>query len=168
MRKVFALLVLVAVLVGGWYFASPWLAMKGLVDDAQAGDLASLEERIDFVTLRENTRNEVRDQIAQREGRGGLLDRIGGEVAGRIANEAINRAVTPEGLAAIVVSGGLAAPLVPDALRGQELSWDVEREGIDSFRAISTFEDGSPGPVLMFARDGLGWDMVGITLGYGG
>ena len=167
MRKLLVLLALVALLVGGWYVGSPWWAMKGLVDDAKAGDLAGLEERIDFPTLRENARTDVRAAIAQRTGQGGWLDEMGGAVAERIANEAIDQAITPAGLATLVASGTFAAPLIPERLKGQELNWEVEREGLDNFRAVSSFDDGTEGPVLKFERDGLGWDVVGISMGLG-
>ncbi len=166
MRKLLAMLALAALLLlGGWYIASPWLAMKGLVDDAKAGDLAGLEERIDFPRLREGLREDLfvsRDDDSR--GRA-LFDRVGDGLARTIGGAAIDVLVTPRGMAVMVATGSVAAGALPQKLRNQELAWDVEREGLNAFRAVSSFEDGTAGPELYFERDGLGWDVVGIGLG---
>ncbi len=166
MKKLLALLALIALILGGWYIASPWLAMKGVADAAIEGDSAALEERIDFEALRANANAnaQITEAAEAREGRGGLIDRIGGEVVERIGREVNERALTPEVMGNVVVTGSLAAGLLPERLRGQEIEWHVEREGFDSFRGIGTFEDGTPGPILLFTCDGLGWKMTGFEL----
>lgn len=165
MRKLLLLLSFAALMVGGWYFASPWLAMKSIVDAAEAGDEAALEERIDFARLREGADSQISDAIDERTQGGGVLERIGGRIASEIAGRVADEAITPRGITNLVTAGALAVPLVPDRFRGQELAWDVERDGFDGFRGVSTWEDGSAGPVMLFERDGLGWDMVGVDLG---
>ncbi len=164
MRKLLTLLILIALVIGGWYFVSPWLAMKGLADAAQDGDVAALEERVDFPALRASASDQISEATRRRVGDGGLLDQIGGAVAERVGREVANRALTPEAVGNMVSNGALAAGLLPERLRGQEISWDVEREGLENFRAIGTFEDGTAGPTLIFARDGLGWKLTGFEL----
>ncbi len=164
MRKLAFLISLAALLFGGWYLASPWLAMKGIVDAAKDRDLAELEERIDFEQLREGTQAQMREAIDARTEDEGLLTQIGGAIAGELAESAIEVAVTPQGLANVVTVGGFTSQMVPEGSRGQKLSWDVERDGLDAFRGVSTYEDGSDGPVMVFERDGLGWDLVGVQL----
>ncbi len=164
MKKLLTLILLAALIVGGWYLASPWLAMKGIVDAAEAGDLAELDERIDFARLQDQANSSIAAEIAERTQDGGVLERIGSAIAGEIAGAAVDNALTPQGIANIVTVGGIALPFVPERFRGQDLDWDVEREGLDSFRAVSTFEDGTAGPVMQFERDGIGWDLVGLEL----
>jgi hypothetical protein len=138
--------------------------MRGIVEAAREGDEAALEERVDFAALREQARGDLREEIAERtEGRG-ALEQIGGALAGQIAGGAVDAALTPQGMAQLVEAGAFASPLIPERYRKQELSWDVERGGFDSFRGVSTFEDGTSGPVLLFHRDGLEWDLVGFEL----
>jgi len=163
MKKLLALILLIALVIGGWYFASPWLAMKGLADAAQDGDVAALEEKVDFPALRASASDQI-SEAARREGEGGLLGQIGGVVAERVGREAANRALTPEAVGSMVTTGVFAAGLLPERLRGQEISWDVEREGFDNFRAAGTFEDGTTGPTLIFRRDGIGWKLSGFEL----
>ncbi|MFB0613295.1 DUF2939 domain-containing protein [Aurantiacibacter poecillastricola] len=164
MKKLVALIMLAGIALGGWYFASPWLAMKGLSDAARAGDTAELEERVDFPALRASVSDQISEATRRREGRGGLLDELGGILAERVGREVTERALTPQNVGTLIVSGSFAAGMLPERLRGQRIEWDVEREGFEHFRAVGTFEDGTGGPTLLFARDGLGWDLTGIEL----
>ncbi len=163
MKKLLALLAVVALIVGGWYFASPWLAMKGLADAAQANDSAELEARVDFPALRASASDQISEATRRREGQG-VLGELGGALAERVGRAAIDRALTPDMVGNLVVTGSFAAGLLPERLRGQEIEWDVEREGLDHFRAAGTFEDGTDGPILLFARHGLGWKLTGFEL----
>ena len=164
MKKLLSLIVIIALVFGGWYLVSPWLAMKGMADAAQEGDLAALEERIDFESIRASATQQLADEVQSRDGRGGLVDLVGSAIVERVGREFVDSAVTPENIGALVATGALAAPFIPDRLRGQEISWDVEREGLDAFRAVGTFEDGTSGPTLLFTRDGVGWKMSGFDL----
>ena len=165
MKKLLALLLLFAALAAGWYLASPWLAMDGLRDAAQAMDRAALEERVDFAAiranLRENLRGAVEREVAQSDS---PLAQLGGGLATGIGGMAVDAAINPEGIAALVVTGRLAGPLVPEDMRQGEIDWEVDRGGLNGFEARGTFEDGRAGPTLHFARDGFGWDLVDVTL----
>ncbi|MDE1466368.1 DUF2939 domain-containing protein [Aurantiacibacter sp. D1-12] len=164
MKKLLTLILLAALAFGGWYFASPWWAMKSLADAAQAGDMAALEERVDFPALRASASEQLGDAVQRQRDEGGILGEIGGAIADRLGDEVIDRTVTPNSVGALVASGAFVVGMLPERLRGQELSWDVEREGLDNFRAHGTFEDGTRGPTLIFRREGLGWVMTGFEL----
>ena len=164
MKKLLALLLLAALAFGGWYFASPWWAMKSLADAAEARDFAAIEEKVDMEALRASAAEQVTQAVRRQQGSGGLLDGFGGVVAERVGREVMDRALTPEGMGTVVATGTLAAPFLPPQLRGQAISWDVERDGFDHFRGVGTFEDGSAGPTLIFEREGLGWVLTGFEL----
>ncbi len=148
------LLLLLAAVLGGWLFASPWYTMWRIVSAAEDGDSAALEERIDFERLRDAMQADL--TASRDDGDSDLLDQIGDGIVRTVGGAAIDVAVTPGGLAVLLD----ASTVVP----GQDYSWDVERESLNTFRAVSTLEDGSSGPVMTFERKGLGWQMVRVTL----
>jgi len=148
------LVLLSALMIGAWYFASPWYTMWRIVDAAEAGDSAALEERIDFERLRQGMREDL--VTSRDDGDSDFLDRIGDGVVRTVGAAAINTIVTPRGLAVMLD----ASPAMP----GQDLSWDVERTGFSTFEGVSTYEDGTPGPVMMFERSGLAWQLVAVRL----
>ena len=154
MRLPAKLLFAAALVVGAWAFASPWYSMWRIVNAIEDGDSATLEERVDFERLRGGMREDL--SASRDDGDTDLLDRIGDGIVNTVGGAVIDVAVTPQGLAVLLD----ASTLMP----GQDWSWDVDRTGLSSFTAVSTWEDGSAGPQLYFERDGLGWVMVGVRL----
>ena len=163
MRKTLLFVALLVLAFPAWYFVSPWLAMKNVADAAEARNTAELEAAIDFPALRENTRAQLDRSI--RPTGNGLVDGIGGAILGAVGDTALEAMITPEGMVAIITTGAVASPLLPPEMRGRELSWSVEHEGLTRFRGVSTYADsGTPGPVLVFERRGLGWQVVAMEL----
>lgn len=162
MRKIILFVVVLALAFGVWFFASPWLAMKNLADAAEARDTAELEASIDFPALRENTRAELGHAV--RPTGNGLIDGIGGAILGSVGDAAVDALITPDGMVTIITTGAVATSLLPPEMRNRELTWTVEYEGLSRFRGVSTYDDGSPGPVLLFERRGLGWQVVAMAI----
>ena len=65
MKKLVALVIALAVLVGGWWYASPLMALDGLRDAAQSGDQTDLEQRVDFPALRSSVKEQLRGVVEQ-------------------------------------------------------------------------------------------------------
>lgn len=164
MKKIGVLLLFAALLFGSWYVVSPWLAMRSLSEAAQTGDVEALERKVDFAALRQSAGDQLGEVVRRQEGQGGVIDAIGSELAERAGRAVIDQMIDADSVGTLVATGAMAAPLLPQRLQGQRIDWDVERSGIDSFRGVGTFEDGTAGPNLLFERDGLGWVMTGFEL----
>ena len=154
MRLLTKFAIVAALVVGGWYLASPWYSMWRIVTAIEDGDSDALRERVDFEALRGGMQEDLR--ASRDDGDSDLLDQIGDAVVETVGGAAIDVAVTPQGLAVLMD----ASTLMP----GQDWSWDVERTGLNTFTAVSTWDDGSAGPRLYFQRKGLGWMMVGLRM----
>ncbi|MEO5705792.1 MAG: DUF2939 domain-containing protein [Alteraurantiacibacter sp.] len=154
MRLPVRLLLVATLVLGTWAFASPWYSMWCIVNAVEEGDSATLAEWVDFERLRGGMHDDL--SASRADGDSDLLDRIGDGIVNTVGGAAIDVAVTPQGLAALLD----AATLMP----GQDWSWDVDRTGLNTFTAVSTWEDGRAGPQLFFERDGLGWVVVGAQL----
>lgn len=195
MKKIVALLLVLALLVGGWWYASPLMALDGLRDAAEAGDEAELEARVDFPALRSSLKEQLRDVLtdaARDPGGDNPLGAAGAALGLGFVDPIIDNTVTPEWVARTVTEGqrrqeqvgavrealpvrepagpdtpGTPGPYDPDALPPAaqgEIEWEIEREGLNSFRVTTQSLAGETGPTLLFARDGLGWDLVGIEM----
>lgn len=163
-----AVVVLFSALFAGWYFASPWYAMRSLADAAREGDIAALERKVDFPAVRRSAREELGELIGAQQGAGGILggmlDMLPPGMADRAGNMVIDRAVNAESLGALIATRAMAAPFLPERLRTQSITWDVRRDDFDHFRGVGTFEDGTPGPEVAFRREGAGWLVEGFEL----
>lgn len=164
MRKLILAFAVVLALFAAWYFASPWYAMKSLADAARAGDVAALEGKVDFPAVRQSAREQLGALVGQQQERGGLFGMVPDAIVERAGREVIDRAVNADSLGTLVATGAMAAPFLPERLRTQAIDWDVERDDFDHFRGVGTFEDGTPGPQLLFRRDGAGWLVTGFEL----
>ncbi|MXO58593.1 DUF2939 domain-containing protein [Altererythrobacter salegens] len=168
MKRLLTLIFIAAALCTGWYVASPWLAMKGLRDAAEEMDGKELDARVDFAAIRTNMKGRIGEAVDRKLGDGdNALERFGGMLATGLGGMAVDASVTPTGVAALVLTGKLAGPLVPDDVKSGDIDWDIDRGGLNSFEAHGRFESGRAGPTLRFARDGLGWDLVDVTLADG-
>lgn len=154
MRLALKLLLPLALILGGWAFASPWYAMWRVVTAADEGDSDELRQRVDFERVRAGMHAEL--AASRDDGDNDLFDQIGDGIVKAVAGAAIETAVTPQGLAVLLD----ASTVMP----GEDWSWDVNRTGLNSFTANASLPDGRPGPALDFERDGLGWMMVGVRL----
>lgn len=165
MKRLIVLPFIAAALCVGWYIASPWLAMRGIVDAARSGQAAELEERVDFAAIRENLKGDIGAAVErQLPNSENPVERFGGAIATGLGGMAVDAAVTPSGLAALVLTGRFAGPLIPEDMRQGQIEWEIDRDGFETFAAHGRFEDGRAGPTLHFRRDGLGWNLVDVDL----
>lgn len=156
MKRIVGLLILVAVVAGGWFVGSRLYAVNDLASAAQGGDSARLERRVDFPAFRDSLKSEIGGAI-ERRGIGG----IGSVVAKASADFAIDRFVNPETIAQLVRTG--QADGVGIAMRADErepVTWRIVGGDLTSFRVVGP----DPRGALIFRRDGLGWRLAGIDL----
>lgn len=193
-KWIVAVAVLLVLAVGGWYLASPPLAMKGLRDAAVAGDEAELDARIDFPSVREGLKEDLLAQMASEmaaSGENDGMEAFGAALGMAFVGPMIDGMVTPEFIGRTVREGRMAGPgnvgaqepvrAPTDASTagsrtgegagdddGREIEWEIERDGLSYFRAIPQIDGGSEGagepPALVFERDGLSWRLVRIEL----
>lgn len=143
-----------AILVGGWYWLSPIVALNAFHEAVAIGDAADIAEAVDFPALREQLRSELAGQVwfASRPSATGLVDAAA-------VNVAIAPLTTPAGMRNFVSEAGLFAR--PGSGKGNLDGWMIDRRGFSSFKA--QFRSGTiTGPQLVFRRDGFGWRLVGI------
>jgi Protein of unknown function (DUF2939) len=162
------LMLAAAALLGGWYYASPFYAMSQLRDAAKAGDEAALEARVDFPALRDDLKQEASAAMAREiaDNPENPLGAAGATFGMALVGPMIDAFVNPDMIARLVregKTGNADAEEVPSEQAG-EADWQVERNGLSTFIARPVSDDGEPGPELEFARDGLGWRLVGMNL----
>lgn len=150
MRKWIVAAAAVFLLAVGWFFASPWIAMASLRDAAREGDLATLQEKIDFPALRQSVKAELIRQINGAEAPADFVDLL------------VETTITPEGMAGLLSSGSL----VPQRSvhEPEEVDWHVDREGLSTFRAEPKGDNSQNRPTLIFHRDGISWSLVGLEI----
>lgn len=164
MKKLFTFLLLVSLVIGGWYFASPYYALMQLSNAVRDRDMAAIEQRVDMAALRASAADEIARAARERLEEGNVLDGLRNAARDVLERSARGEDITPQGVVDSLLRGNLAAGLAAEDFESGPLDFDIEREGLDHFRAIVIRDDGSLGPSLIFARDGLDWKLTGFAL----
>ena len=143
-----SLIAIVAAVLGLFliaYFASPLLAVRGLVEAAKAGDEAALERRVDFPALRQSMKDEMNARLVaemRRDlgDRGDALGGLGMLLAPSLISSAVDTLVTPKAVAAMVTEARepRAADAVGEPAPKAETAGDDIRKSY-SYRDLDTF-----------------------------
>lgn len=183
MRNLGLSILLVLVLGGGFYLASPIWALDGLRSAIEAGDAVELEDRVDFPAVRESLKAEINAQVIA-----GLASEVSENafgvlamgIASKMLDVFVEAAVTPAGLARM--ARGDSEPVSPDGREprrpgrapapgedpeddGEKLFRNarLERETLSRFSVWVPDEDGDE-LRFVFRRTGLSWRLTSIEL----
>lgn len=172
-KIIIAAAVVLLIAGAGWYFASPAYSMSQLRDAAVEGDEAALEEQIDFPKVRESLKKQMRAllaaAIAKPENQENGFAQMGAMLGMAMIDPMIEGFVTPESMAAMIKQGKMQRAQAPAEAPAEEpqdelADWTIERDGLSRFTATPEVPTGEAAPTMVFERDGLGWDLVGIVL----
>lgn len=146
MKKLALVLFIVLAAAGLWWWESSRLATENLLDAAEDGDVAELEELVDAERFAASLRAELPQRTAP------------APIAPPLSRPSASPPATMDPLLA-----GLAGDTQLVQLRqAAKTSWDLEREGLNSFRVVRRSGKGEALPALLFERDGLHWLLVGV------
>ena len=169
-----------AVLLVGWYMASPYLALRNLRAAVVSGDQQALADVADYPALRADLKAQLNAGVTARLGDftgGGAspADAIAGAIASTIGSAAIDRVVdgfvSPQGLRMMFTAGVAPDGALADG-RFDDVAVGVTRHGLSRFTAVVERKSAIPGAqdadappfTLGFVRHGLGWKLAAVKL----
>jgi hypothetical protein len=169
-RSGFSSLLILAVLFAAvWMYFTPYLAMNRLQKAAKTGDTEALNELVDFPSLRESVKTNVRSAVENSVSRShNPLAVLGGMLAGAVASPVVDAVVTPSGIAALTEGRrpGQRDRDGDEGVRVKDVTVKRGYEDLDHF--IVRFQDRNDGKeklALVLRRDGLyHWKLTGIRL----
>jgi hypothetical protein len=174
-KRIFlAIAVLLAAGVAGYWYWSPYLAVRELREAAVAADATRFNERVDFPKVRES----LKAQFATRIDKGESADAgaaLGGLFARVLVDKMIDVAVRPETIMFAMREGrfkienGAAREGEPDGAAGErrKVVWRTERKGFDTvlFHAVDEGSANKDKMALVMQREGFAnWKLTDIRL----
>jgi hypothetical protein len=165
-KSILALAILIAGLAA-WVYLSPRLAAKHLQDAARTGDVAALDELVDFPLVREQLKADLKagllESSAKRDSANPFATALAAGLGGLMVDGLVNQFVSPSGIAALVRYGSV------DSTRRQQEPQLVTRMG---YRDASTFavtvRNAERPPrdtvTLVFRRSWLSWRVVRLEI----
>lgn len=165
-----------AVLFLGAYFASPMLAVRGLIDAARTGDEVRLERLVDFPAFRDSLKDELNARLraemrAELGGRDSPLGGLGMMLAPALIGGAVDALVTAPAIASMVRTAEAPDPLdrsrpaSPDG-DDADIRQSYGYRGLNTFALTLTDPDHPEAALdLLLERRGLfGWRLAGVDL----
>lgn len=169
MKKIPLLIIALLVIVAGYLYASPYLALNSIKNAAQERDADKISSYIDFPSVKQGVKDQLKAKVAREmitsDSNDGF-EALGSMFATAMIDPIVDGWVTPDGIAAIMVEDEKNSS--KNATSGKDKSNDVEYEtSYDSFNVfhvdIGEIEKNDGIRVTMH-RDGLSWKVTGIDL----
>ena len=165
-KKIPLLIVALLVIVAGYLYASPYLALNSIKNAAQARDAEKLSSYIDFPSVKQGVKEQVKAKFAAEmmagDNKGGF-EALGSMFAATMTDTLVDGLITPEGVAAIMVKKE-----EQESNEAQEESEDLQYEtsyaSFNSFNVDINNAEGKDGIRIVLHRDGLSWKVTNINL----
>ena len=156
-----------AIAFGVWYFVSPGYALSNMRDAAVEGDADKLEQYIDFASLRESMKAQLKAKMMVEMAKDdNPLGGLGMAIGMGMIDPMIDGMMTPEGMRAMMLQKSadqLASGEAIDEVEAPE--WNIERVSFSEIRAYPKTENPDEEKAAMiFKRDGLSWRLSEIDL----
>ena len=173
MRKRLPLLICSVVLlgaVGGYWYASPRIALERIRVGLVESDQEILDEHIDFPVLRRNLKEQLNASLIERttkESESNFGEAFGALFVGAILNKAIDWCVTPSGLAELAAGGRLELERGDDEKRGdKEKLFEDAILNYDSLSKVSIWVDAGDKNQTQFVltRTGMSWKLTNVVM----
>ncbi|WP_233829680.1 DUF2939 domain-containing protein [Paraburkholderia sp. ZP32-5] len=179
------LIVVIVIAALGYVYASPYLAVNNLKRAADARDVQTVNQYVDFPALRASLKQQVADMLTHRlEADGGnKLATIGAVIGVTLIGPLVDAYATPDGVAALL--NGMPPrgtpgeqPAAPQASTGSEApaapaanSAPPARQSTAGYRSLNEFVitfrrgEGNTNYSAVFQREGLvTWKLAAINL----
>ena len=163
MRKAVAAILVVLIVVAGWWYVSPIWTLREMRDAAKTHDSARFSSHVDYPALRESLKVGLRRAAISETGKqSDPIGSIGAAAASLFVGPIVDSIVTPKAVeAAFVADENRPASSLKTLPVTADEHAVIERAGLDTFRVHGT--DASKG-ALVFHLEGLRWKLVGIDL----
>jgi hypothetical protein len=154
--------------VGVWFYQSPYLTLMDIKIAAKAGDVETLEEKIDFPKLRASVQQALANSAGvdeQSTGMSGFLTRM---VIRVVSGPVIDRMLTPESISLMFsgVSPGRNKPTVESSSDDSgKIIYDGDWTSFSTYTLLIEKPGVGQKLSLIMERKWLTWRLVGVSLG---
>lgn len=120
-----ALVAIFVLIIGGYYYASPYLVLNSIKGAAQAGDSEKVSAYIDYPSVRQSFKDQMNAYMvkgmASKETDG--WEALGAMIATTMVDKIVDAAVTPEGMTLMLQGkdfGDSLKPMLSSAIKGYQ------------------------------------------------
>lgn len=171
MKKISILVIGLLVVIASYLYASPYLALNNIKNAAQARDADKLSGYIDFPSVKQGVKEQVKAKFATEmitgENQNGF-EALGSMFAASMIDTLVDGLITPDGMAAMMLEKQKQDSIEADKTQEESnefkgLDYETSYTSFSSFQVdINSKEDRAVKMTLH--RDGLSWKVTNIDL----
>lgn len=161
-----SLIAAVIVLIGGYYYASPYIVLNSIKSAAQAGDSEKVSAYIDYPSVRQSFKDQMNAYIvkdmASKETNG--WEALGAMMATTMVDKMVDAVVTPEGMTLMLQGKDFKDSLKPQTEQSSNQTTSKEKLDYSTrYLSMNMFEITLKNPnnekqlKIIMERDGLSW-----------
>lgn len=170
MKKTSILIAGLLVLIAGYLYASPYLALNSIKNAAQARDAEKLSSYIDFPSVKQGVKEQIKakfatEMIANENSDG--FEALGSMLATAMIDPLVDGLITPEGIAAIMSEkqdqdSTEAASTQEESNESNNLEYETGYDSFSDFHVNINNAESDKTVKVMLHRDGLSWKITDI------
>lgn len=174
-KKLIGALIAIVVVICGYLYASPYLAINNIKKAAEAGDSDTVSKYIDYPSVRQSFKDQMNAKMAKElmnQDNDGFAA-LGAMLASTMVDKMIDGIVTPEGMT-LMLKGKDLKQSAQQSMGGQDSSNQEKEEpkpeyeagytSMNDFEVVIKDQDQSKEVKVLMVRDGLSWKIHKIAV----
>ena len=172
-KKLIGALIAIVVVICGYWYATPYLALNSIKKAAQAGDSDTVSKYIDYPSVRQSFKDQMNAMMAKE-----LMNQdtdgfaaLGAMLASTMVDKMVDGFVTPEGMT-LMLKGKNLKDAEQDSRDTQTAETQEESKpeyeagytSMNDFEVIIKDQEQSKEVKLLMVRDGFSWKIHKIAL----
>lgn len=174
-KKLIGAFIAIVVVICGYLYATPYIALNNIKKAAQAGDSDTVSKYIDYPSVRQSFKDQMNammmKEMANQKDDG--FAALGAMLASTMVDKMIDGFVTPEGMT-MMLQGKDLKDSAEQSMGGQDSSNQEKEEpkpeyeagytSLNDFEVVIKDQDQSKEVKVLMVRDGLSWKIHKIAV----
>lgn len=173
-KKILGVIFGLIILILGYLYASPYIAINSIKNAAQAGDSEKVSKYIDYPSVRQSFKDQMNaymfKEMASKEANG--WEALGAMLASTMVDKMIDAMITPEGMTLMLQgkdlkstsSNGSDDHQVSEAKKEPKPDYSSRYTSMNDFEVVIKDQDKAKEVKVMMVRDGLSWKINKIIV----
>ena len=172
-KKLIGALIAIVVVICGYWYATPYLALNSIKKAAQAGDSDTVSKYIDYPSVRQSFKDQMNAMMAKE-----LMNQdtdgfaaLGAMLASTMVDKMVDGFVTPEGMT-LMLKGKNLKDAEQDSQDAQTAEtqeqpkpeYEAGYTSLNDFEVVIKDQDQSKEVKVLMVRDGLSWKIHKLAI----
>lgn len=171
MKKLLIIIIGLLVVMAGYLYASPYLALNGIKNAAQTKDADKLSGYIDFPSVKQSIKDQVKvhfakEMIASENNDG--FEALGAMLATAMIDPLVDGLITPDGIALMLQGEDLnskeSSSTQEQSTKNNNVDYKTSYTSFNSFQVEIDNPEKEDAAKIIMHRDGLSWKVTRIDL----